>query len=412
MDDLTLRAAVRAALAFVVTLVIGSVAVFVVGRFTGNDDGDSEPGAAASPSEPAPSGAPEAGAWLMWVPGGLPEGVGDSVTTVPVIRTATTATADIAWLVRSTDASGIVVDAPPDPYRIPIDVTGVDPTFAAFLPAAERAQIETLGPGEGLMSETAATIRGVGEGATLEFETGSSIVVAGIVPDHVAGGYELLVDRPTGEQIGVTHERYVLFQVRIGAQPSPRVLASQLLPYLPENAPYYAVEVRDPASITYRRANDRELPLMLLKRRFGEFAAQIDPVTGTLTVDPVWVQERIVLADVPVLGPVTCHRKALVELQTAMTRIEAEGSGPLITQVGDCFVASVAPDEPDGALSARDFGAAIDLNLAGNQPGETPTQPESVVRPMVENGFGWGGKDAWPQGALFRFRRPPPIVSI
>jgi hypothetical protein len=414
MDDLTLRAAVRAALAFVVTLVIGTMAVFATERITGDEGDAPEPTSTANPSEPgaSPSVSPADGTWLMWVPGGLPDGVGGFVTTVPVIRTATTATADIAWLVRSLDAAGTVIDAPPDPYRIPIDVTGVEPAFAGFVPEPARGAIDSLEPGEGLMSETAAAIRGLGEGATLEFDTGGTVVVAGVLPDDVAGGYELLVDRATGEDIGVTHERYVLFQVRPGSQPNPNVVAAQLLPYLPEDAPYYAVEVRDPGSITYRRANDRELPLMLLKRRFGEFAAQLEPVTGVLTIDPVWVQERIVLADVPVLGPVTCHRKALAELQTAMIRIEAEGSGPLIAQVGDCFEASAVPDDPDGILSARDFGAAIDLNLASNQPGETPSQPDSVIRPMVENGFGWGGKDAWPQGALFRFRRPPPVPVV
>jgi hypothetical protein len=306
------------------------------------------------------------------------------------------------------DASGAVVDDPPDPDLIPIDVTGIEPTFAAFVPATVSGSIEGLQPGEGLLSESAAALREIDEGGTLEFDTGASVTVAGILPDEAMGGYELLVTRGTGEDIGVTHERYVLFRVRPGAHPPPASVAAQLLPYLPEDAPYYAVEVRAPEDVTFRRANDRELPLVLLKRRFGEFAAQIDPASGDLTIDPAWVQGRIVSQDVPVLGAVSCHRKALVELEDAMARVDADGTAALVVDVGDCFDPDAVVDDPSGTLSAADFGAAIEINLGGNEPGEEPTQPDSVVRAMTSNGFGWGGRDAWSQGALFRFRRPPP----
>ena len=412
MDELTIRALIRAAFAFVSTLVIGSLVVFGASRLVSDD----EPTDAASPT---PSGAsptvdpePEAyPTWLMWIPGGIPDGVGPSVTTVPVIRSATTATADIAWLSRSIDASGAVVDDPADPYLLPIDATGVDPTFPSFVPEDVRGPIESLLPGEGLLSETAAAVRELSTGATLEFQTGASVRIAGILPDDAMGGYELMVTRGTGEDIGVTHERYVLFQVRPGASPPAASIAGQLLPYLPEDAPFYAVEVRAPDAVVFRRANDRELPLVLLKRRFGEFAAQPDPVTGELTIEPAWVQGRIVSQAVPVLGSISCHRKALVEIEDAMARVEADGTATLVTDVGDCFDPTAIVDDPDGTLSAEDFGAAIEINLGGNEPGEEPTQPDSVVRAMTSNGFGWGGRDAWPQGAQFRFRRPPPPIA-
>lgn len=412
MDELTLRALIRGALAFVATLVIGSIVVFGGTRLVSDD----EPIVTTSPtpSDASPTVPPEPEAhptWLMWIPGGIPDGVGPAVTTVPVIRSSTTATADIAWLSRSIDDVGTVVDDPADPYLIPIDATGVDPTFPSFVPDDVRGPIEDLLPGEGLLSETAAALRELRVGATLEFVTGTSVRVAGILPDDAMGGYELMVTRGTGEDIGVTHERYVLFQVRPGANPPAASIAAQLLPYLPEDAPFYAVEVRAPDAVVFRRANDRELPLVSLKRRFGEFAAQPDQASGELTIEPAWVQGRIVSQAVPVVGTISCHRKALVEIEDAMARVEADGTATLVTDVGDCFDPTAIVDDPNGTLSAEDFGAAIEINLGGNDPGEEPTQPDSVVRAMTSNGFGWGGRDAWPQGALFRFRRPPPPIA-
>ncbi len=69
---------------------------------------------------------------------------------------------------------------------------------------------------------------------------------------------------------------------------------------------------------------------------------------------------------------------------------------------------SLELDDPSGLLTATDFGAAIELNRRANRPGNPPDQSETIVDIMFENGFSWGGRDAWPQGALFRYRKLPP----
>jgi len=56
-------------------------------------------------------------------------------------------------------------------------------------------------------------------------------------------------------------------------------------------------------------------------------------------------------------------------------------------------------------LTARAFGAAIDLNPATNDEGDPPDQPRKLVTAMGKAGFGWGGVDAYPQGATFRWNR-------
>jgi hypothetical protein len=406
MDDLTQRALIRSLSAFAGAALVGLAGVWVVGQLNADQGGAvSTPAATASVSVPGGPGTPAD--WLAWVPGGLPDGFGPQVTTIPEITSATTATADIAWMTSSRDASGTVVDHPPDPYMIPIDTTGIEPTFASFIPDPERTLIQDLQPGQAILSETEATLRGIGQDGVMTFEGGHDITVVGTLPDVFMGGYEMLVLRATGEDIGVTHERYILFQVRPAITPSPDELASKLQPLLPLDVPsaFAVVEVRAPGQTVYLRANDRELPVELLKERFGEFAATpAGAPPGEIRIDPKWVQKHIVSADLPVLGTVQCNGKVVGLLKQAMFELKKNNEEGLVTDIGDCYQPIASPDDPEGPLTARAFGGSIDLNPRENQPGDTPNQPETLVQTMFHHGFGWGGKDAYPQGALFRYR--------
>lgn len=406
MNELARRALIRALAAFAAILVFGTGIVWSVDVLRGLGTTEASAGPSIEPT--ASPGGDRPQAWLAWVPGGLPRGFGDAVAKVPAVRNSTTATADIAWLARSIGADGSVVDKPADPYRVPIDVTGVDPTFADFLPLPERTLVADLGPGEGILSETGAALRGLSTGSTLVFEGDVSIHVAGTLPDVLMGGYELLVTRDAGQSIGVAHERYLLFAIDENAYPDAKSIANAFKPVLPKSARYPVVEVRAPSEARYLRANDREMAPMFLKRRFGEFAAAVDAATGKIEVDPAWVGAHIESASLAVIGTVTCHTKALSRLGAAMDRIEREGTQGLIEDLGACYDPSIDPDDPGGALTARDFGAAIDLNLGANPPGDRVTQgsqPNALVKLMAKFGFGWGGADAWPQGALFRYQR-------
>lgn len=405
MDPMTRRALVRALAAFLAVLMLGGAGVFAVERLRGaGPEAADPPGPSGSPSPNAPL--PEA--WLVWVPSGLPEGFGEQLTVVNAVDDVTVATADISWMRSSTDAQGVPVDAPAEPYLIPIDTTGVEPAFAAFVPEPERTLVADLQPGEGILSESAAHLRGLGAGAIMSFALGTDVTITGTLPDALMGGYELLVTRPTAEDIGVTHERYALFHVREGLDPEPDQLALRFLPYLSAH-PYGEVEVRAPGQARYLRANDRELPPIALKQRFGEFSAIPDLESpGPLEVDPTWVQEHIESREVPVLGTLTCHEEALAALVRAMRKLVAAGNEDTITEVGDCYEAIADPEDPNGPLNSRAFGAAIDLNEADNAPGDPPAQDDQLVGPMAKAGFGWGGLDAYPQGALFRYARLPP----
>src|SRR3954452_14744981 len=214
MDALERRALIRGVATFVGVAVIGSTIVWLGGR---SDAGSATPTSSATPSSRASAPAPPPEAWLAWVPGGLPSGFGDLVSTVPDVPAFATATADIAWMTASLDANGDGVDEPEAPMMIPMDVTGVDPTFATFLPEPERQLVENLDPGQGILPESEANLRGLGAGATLLFRGVQKVAIVGTLPDALMGAFELLVPRDTGVKIGVTTERYVLFHVKANA---------------------------------------------------------------------------------------------------------------------------------------------------------------------------------------------------
>lgn len=410
MDLLTRRALTRALTSFLIVLVFGTVMVAIVGRLRGQGQAHASPSSSVSPSPTVSPASGQPDAWLAWVPGGIPARFGTAIRRVSGVAGTNTEKADVTWLTGVTAADGTPAGQPVAPLQIPLDTTAVGPSFASFLPQPERSLVDGLQQGEGVLSETGAALRGVGKGATLAFDTGASVTIVGTLPDVMMGGYELLVTRTTGLTIGVTHDRYILFEVKPGQNPNPVDLAARFQPYLPTDTKIDVVEVRRPFETRFLRPNDRELPPALLKVAFGEFAATPDPTTGALTVDPAWVQAHIRSETLPVLGTVTCHQKALVLLAKAMRRLEKAGNAGLITDHGTCYQPSIDPNDPEGALTALDFGGAIPLNPGVNRPGDVPdslTQPTAVVVAMQKQGFGWGGIDAWPQGALFRYRVDP-----
>jgi hypothetical protein len=143
----------------------------------------------------------------------------------------------------------------------------------------------------------------------------------------------------------------------------------------------------------------------VLKERFGEFDAHPDPTkAGALTIDPAWVQTHIASEDLPVLHTVTCDTEVLDLLRRAMNQLASAGHSSDVSSAGLCYDPVADPTDPDGPLTAKAFGAAIELNRGTNVPGTAPEQTKTLIATMARWGFGWAGRDAYPQGALFRFR--------
>jgi hypothetical protein len=110
-----------------------------------------------------------------------------------------------------------------------------------------------------------------------------------------------------------------------------------------------------------------------------------------------------------VLGTVTCHSRMIPLLKRAVREIVAAGSAGQIIDVGPCFDPVASPTDPSGPLTPADWGVSIELNPSANPPGASPSQPKDLVHEMYQLGFGWGGNDAYPQGAQFRYRKPPAV---
>src|SRR2546426_820607 len=72
-----------------------------------------------------------------------------------------------------------------------------------------------------------------GVGSALTFSVGTGAATAGTVPGVVRGGQKSLVARGAADAIGVTHDRYILFQVRSYVHPTAAQLAQRFIPYLP-----------------------------------------------------------------------------------------------------------------------------------------------------------------------------------
>ena len=348
--------------------------------------------------------------FLAWVPRGLPDGFAGRVRSLPMIGRLTVVAEDNVWLARSWSAAGELVDHPGPPYRIPLDAASVDlDSFAPFLPPADRSTLVALENGEGILGSSAASVRGLGPGAVLDFGRGQRVRIAAVLPDELVGAAELLVSEETGRRIGVSRDRYLLVQPAEGHRPTSRSLKRAMQPLLPEGLGAFGrVQVRAPGETPYFRAGDAVLPPVLLKALFGEFAARtLKGQPGYIEVDPEWRKTHLVTTRIPLLGQLTCHRGIVPQLRGAMTELGAADLGHLIRSFNGCFVPRFISRDPTAMLSHHTWGVAVDMNLVGNYYGDRPHQDPRLVATLERWGFLWGGLFVVPDGNHFEYRRSP-----
>jgi hypothetical protein len=114
---------------------------------------------------------------------------------------------------------------------------------------------------------------------------------------------------------------------------------------------------------------------------------------GFIRPDPAWVTANIVVAEVPILGTVTCHRLLVPRLAGALGEIESEGLSELIdpAHYGGCYVPRFIDRDATKPLSNHAFGLAIDLNTTTNQLGTKGSMDPRIVEIFRKWGFNWGG---------------------
>ncbi|MGH9117930.1 MAG: M15 family metallopeptidase [Acidimicrobiales bacterium] len=339
---------------------------------------------------------------LAWTSGGLPSGLGAIAATIPGVTAAAVVGGDPVDLVRSLDGDGKVVDEPAPGWFIPIDAIAVDPsTFAAVVPAADRATVASLGAAEALLGDTSARLRRIGVGGRLELAGGGVVAISGVVPDETIGGAELAVDRATGALLGITTERALLVAHAADRAAVEAALASAV----PAGVP---VRFRARGETPYLRAGDAVLPQIVIKDVFGEFAYRPGPAgERAVELDPEWVAANIGEAELPLLGRVRCHRAVLPAIEAAMRDLELANLASVVgpEDFDGCFVPRLV--RPGAPLSHHSWGIAVDLHYADNPTAVVSAQDPRLVEALLRAGFGWGGGWLVPDPAHFEYVAPP-----
>ena len=207
-------------------------------------------------------------------------------------------------------------------------------------------------------------------------------MVAGVIPDDVARGAELVAstaDVPRAQRRATA---------LVVATRDPKAVAD----IVPDD-PLTHVGRLDTRPDSATTAGSITRPVQL-KHNFGEFAVKLPYGANWIDIDPGWVRRKIVTRSVPILGAVTCHRAMIAPLRRALGRLQRQGLSRLVDR-GDyagCFAARRIADS--GSLSLHAWGLAADINASENPQGSKPRQDRRVVRAFEGVGFTWGGR--WP----------------
>ena len=341
--------------------------------------------------------------YVAWVPGGFDDPqFRTKIEQAEVLDRVVVIAGDTLWLEETKDAEGNVVDRPPSPYAFPIDAFAAAPgDYAPFVAPEIRGEIvRALRAGEAVLGEHSAHLRRLGPGGSLRFRDGS-IEVGAVVPDDAVGWAEVLVNRPDGRRLGITHERYLL------ARSTDEITRDEFKNLLRPLVGDEPIRVDPPRSTRYVRVASGVRPPILLKQAFGEFAAAPRPGSAYFTIQPAWVERNIVTTEVPLLGTIPCHEKLIPMIEAAIQEVIAAGLMSEIKVYSGCWSARTVARSPTAPPSYHAYGAAIDINAPQNPYGTKPTMNREIVRIFESWGFNWGGDFLIPDGHHFEFWRFP-----
>ena len=370
-----------------------------------------DPGGAAAPAPTsARAAAPETPAdrvLLVWTPGRLPAGVAGRVGRANGVRAVTVVRGGLLGLAGSVDADGRPVDRLRPGATVPLEAIGFDPaTYPDLLPAAARATFARLRPGEALLGATSARLRRLGPGSRLRLApgpgqagTGRWLTVAGVVDDDLVGAAEVAVTTAGASAAGITRHRYLLLAYRGDRE----TVAAAVRRTLPGRLP---VRLRGPGETPFFRAGDAVLPQAMVKERFGEFAWR-KGAADAYTQDPAWVAASLATARVPILGRVRCNRALLGALAGAMGELRQRDLARLVDPEAYAGCWNPRLTRSGSGVSRHAWGAAVDLNVAGNPTGLASAQDPRLVEVMERWGFTWGGRWLVPDPAHFEWLRAP-----
>lgn len=385
-------------------VMLGAVSVLTI------QDAVTSPKAAGPPATAAPavgSTAPEAplpsktpriapdALLLAWTSDPLAAATDVAVRASPVVSHATAVRRNEIDLTGVRDASGSHLDEH-EGFVVPVDTMAFDPaTYLDFVSPAWATLLGSLRDDQIVLSRAGARIRGVGVGAGLTL-AGRVFRVAGEVDDDVLGGAEVGLNRHAGEGVGLQFDRYLLVTYR-----TDRDTAESAVKEAIGDVP---IRFRGPGETPFLRNADAVLPLAAIKETFGEFGIRRGP---PLEQAADWQDANLVPTEVPVLGPVRCHRAILPALRGAMAQLEREQLGYLVDPATSVACWRLGTIQTERRLSREAWGVGIELNGVKNRTGDGSVQDQRLISVLEQWGFGWGGRWLTPEPLYFEYLGPP-----
>jgi hypothetical protein len=347
---------------------------------------------------PAEDGKPDT--LLAWTADALDPGLAAAMTSDPAVRNASIVQGGLVDLVSSRDAEGAVVDSLVDGWAIPLDLVAVDPAeHAPFMLAGDRPALAQLGPSEALLGRTSALLRRMGPGGVLDLAGGVSLVVIAVVDDASISGAEVAVDRSTAEALGASRERFLL-----AAYDGDRAtLEARWRSRLTVAAD---VRFRAPGETPYLRDSDAVLPPAQIKARFGEFSYRHGE-GDAIEQEVAWQATYLVNTDLPLIGPVRCHRDVIDALRGALNEVRRAGLASLVDPEGfrGCWNPRLTRSRI--AMSRHAWGVAVDLNYDQNRTGFASVQDPRLLEIFARWGFTDGSGWLVPDAGHFEYVAAP-----
>lgn len=296
-----------------------------------------------------------------------------------------------------------LVQSAPEGFGYPLAAVWMDPDRAG--PVVSEAASAALAAGSVVMSERSAALRGARTGDTVVIEDadGGALEarIGAILPDGELSWNELALP----VDLAVTAGLWRPSRIVVHGLADPGRVARVLEFLLPD-----PIRVWSPSDGFPSR--DWVLPTVLIKERFGEFSYRVG--TGdSIEIDPAWLSEHLVWADIDPIGRFRCHVEVVPYLRAAFAELASRVMLDALDvadfrRAGGCFNPRLLRGANAGtSVSRHAWGIAIDLNPSSNRYGGPVSIPAEVGEVFRSWGFAWGAGWTVPDGMHFEWQREP-----